>query len=402
MAKKKKGKVIQMLTPENYIRQKARSLPVFECWLNNDWEENGLANILVGRKHSNGHITAGLYLVDLKCLGVKDSAYWFNIPEFEFREILNRASGRMYMESVSYTLVHNIIFAGLEFADDFGFKPYKEFTSVAQYILEEDTDDIEVIEIDCGMDGKPAYIRGPLENDVEAARIIAQLEKSAGPGNYTYIDEMNDRDSMDDDYEDEDFDYTPSDTTFQFKIELKGVSDPKVWRRLILPSDYTFMDLHTAIQISFGWEDSHLFMFSPKGFGSNPQITEIDEDEMDDWGEKKLDADELILSDIFRTEKQKYTYIYDFGDSWEHIITLEKILEKPTLYPECLDGNGKCPPEDCGGIGGFYHLKEILSNKEDPEYEEYKEWMGLEDDETWDAEEFNMQEINSELKDIYE
>lgn len=406
MAKKKKGKVIQMLTPENYIRQKARSLPVFECWLNNDWNETGLANILVGRKHSNGNITAGLYLVDLKCLGVKDSTYWFNIPEFEFREIIERASGMMYMESVPYTLVHNIIFAGLEFADDFGFKPYKEFTSVAQYILEEDTDDIEMMEIDCGMNGKPAYIRGPLENDVESARIIAQLERSAGPGNYIFIDEINKWGDLEDDeeemdFEDEDFDYTPSDTTFQFKIELKGVSDPKVWRRLILPSDYTFMDLHTAIQIAFGWEDEHLFMFSPKGFGSNPQITEMFEDDMDDWGEEKLDADELILSDIFTTEKQKYTYIYDFGDSWVHMITLEKILEKSTLYPVCLDGNGKCPPEDCGGIGGFYQMKEVLADKKHPEYGEYMEWLGLEDDEIWDAEEFNMDEINIELEDIY-
>lgn len=401
MAKKKKGKVIQMLTPENYIRQKARALPVFECWINSEWNEDGMANILVSRKHTNGNITAGLYLVDLKCLGVKDASYWFNISESQFREILGYASESMEMEAIPYMLAHNIIFAGLEFAEDFGFKAHKDFTSVAQYILEEDTDDIELIEIDCGMDGKPAYTRSPYDDDVKVARIIAQLEKTAGHGNYFFIDEMEEWDDLDDDDDDTDFEYTPSDTTFQFKIELNGVSDPNVWRRLTLPSNYTFLDFHTAIQIAFGWEGMHLFMFSPKGFGSKPQITELAEDDINEWEEGQLDADELILSDIFTTEKQKYSYIYDFGDSWKHTITLEKIVAKTASSPDCLDGKGKCPPEDCGGIGGYYALKEILADKKHPEYEEYAEWIGLEKDELWDAAEFDIEEIKNELKEVF-
>lgn len=401
MAKKKKGKVIQMLTPENYIKQKARSLPVFECWVNSEWEENGLANILVGRKHTNGNITAGLYLVDLKCLGVKDAHYWFNIAEYEFREILDYAGDSMEMEACSYALAHNIIFAGLEFAEDYGFTPHKDFTSVAQYILDEDSDDIEWFEIDCGLNGKPTYIRGPYDDDAKIKRIVAQLEKTAGPGNYTIIDAEVD-DLWDDMDENEDFAYTPVDTTFQFKIELNGVSDPKVWRRLTLPSNYTFVDFHTAIQIAFGWEDAHLYMFSPKGFGSNPQITELTEDDMDNMYEKKLDADEIILSDIFKTEKQKYTYIYDFGDSWKHIITLEKILAISTSYPDCLDGKGKCPPEDCGGVGGYDNLKEILADKNHPEYEESAEWVGLEEDELWDAGEFEIEEIRKDMQAVFD
>ncbi|HKI90016.1 MAG TPA: plasmid pRiA4b ORF-3 family protein, partial [Draconibacterium sp.] len=204
------------------------------------------------------------------------------------------------------------------------------------------------------------------------------------------------------DDENVDSEYTPSDTTFQFKVELEGVSDPTVWRRLTLPSNYTFFDFHNSIQIAFGWDDSHLFMFSPKGFGSNPQITELMEDDMNEWGDEKLDVHEIILSEIFNTEKQKYTYIYDFGDSWKHSITLEKIVPKTTPYPDCVDGNGKCPPEDCGGIGGYYALMEILADKKHPEYEENAEWMGLEDDELWDPNEFNIEEIKSDLKEIFE
>lgn len=401
MAKKKKGKVIKMLSPENYIRRNARSLPVFECWVNKDWRESGIANIFVNRKHNNDNITIGMYLVDLKCLGIKDAGYKFNISSLEFLEILESSKQNMEMETISYMLAHNIIFAGLEFADDFGFKPHKDFTSVAQYILEKDSDDIELIEIDCGIDNKPAFIRGPFDDDAKVTRIIAQLEKFAGPDNYIVIDDVRDGFDEDDD-EDADFVYTQSDTTFQFKIELKGVSDPKVWRRLSLPSNYTFLDFHTAIQIAFGWENSHLYLFSPKGFGSNPQITELMEGEIDEWGEEKLDAGALILSDIFKTEKQKYTYIYDFGDSWKHIITLEKIVAKTTLYPVCLKGEGKCPPEDCGGIGGYYNLKEILADKKHPEYEEYAEWMGLENGELWDVNEFDLEEIKNDLKDVFE
>jgi hypothetical protein len=186
MAKKNKAKVIQMLSPENYIRQKARTLPIFECLVNNDWEESGLANITVARQHTNGNLTLGIYLVDLKCLGIKDAFYRFNISESDYREILGKMEENMELESVSYTLAHNIVFAGIEFAEEYGLKPHKDF-GVAKYILEEDSDDIELIEIECGQNGKPLYVQGPLDNDVRARQIIAHLEKHAGPGNYQYI-----------------------------------------------------------------------------------------------------------------------------------------------------------------------------------------------------------------------
>lgn len=161
MAKKKKGKVIQMLSPENYIKQRARTLPIYECRINSDWEISKLANIFVARKHTNGNLTVGLYLVDLKCLGVKDAYYFFNISEVEYEELIEKSVGVVDLDHVPYPLVHNIIYAGVEFAEEYGFKPCKEYASVAKYILEEDTEDIELIDIDCGENGKPFYISGP-------------------------------------------------------------------------------------------------------------------------------------------------------------------------------------------------------------------------------------------------
>ncbi len=200
----KKGKVVQMLSPENYIRQKARSLPILGCWVNEDWDKSGLANILLARSHTNGNITFGLYLVDLNCLGVKDSHFKFNIPRFELDELLAAMNEKMEMVEVEYAMVHNIIFAGLEFAEDYGFKPYKDFSATTRFMLEEDTDEIELIEIDCGMNGKPVYMQGPFDNYRDVQKVVAQLNKTAGEGNYSIVQVggMDDED----DFEEDDFD----------------------------------------------------------------------------------------------------------------------------------------------------------------------------------------------------
>jgi hypothetical protein len=390
MTKKNKGKVIQMLSPENYIRQKARTLPIYECRINDDWEETSLGNLIVARKHTNGNITAGMYLVDLKCLGIKNATFWFNIYENEYLEILDKASQSMELIKISYTLAHNIVYSGIEFAEEYGFKPHKDF-NVAQFILDEDTEDIELIDVECGINGKPAYIRGPLDTDTKAAQVIAQLEKVAGPGNYTLIENLEDWDELDDDDQN-------SDVTFQFKVQLNNIKNPPVWRGIKVPAGFTFYDLHETIQLTFGWTNSHLFQFSPLGVGSSLVITDTqyhdDDDDDDDEQGRRLDADSVLLSEIFKTEKQHFSYIYDFGDSWEHKITLEKIIEEPSYFPECTAGKGKCPPENCGGIWGFENFKKIMADKKHPEYKETAKWLGLKRNETWNPDEFDLVEIN--------
>src|ERR1035437_2347946 len=121
MAKKHPGKVIQMLSPENYIRTKARALPIYECLVNEIWKEEGIANIIIARKHINGNITVCFYLVDLFCLGVKDTHYMFNIGSEEYQKIISNGED-MEPVSIRYALVHNIIYAALEYAEEFGFK----------------------------------------------------------------------------------------------------------------------------------------------------------------------------------------------------------------------------------------------------------------------------------------
>lgn len=135
MAKGNSDKGSQMLSPENYIRKKVRTLPVYECLVNNDWEESKMVQVVFARRHINGNITTCFYLVDLLCLGVKDTFFMFNVPFSVYKEKIEMICDGLDMEQTTYDLIHNIIYAGLEFADENGFSPNKDFTLVTSYML---------------------------------------------------------------------------------------------------------------------------------------------------------------------------------------------------------------------------------------------------------------------------
>ncbi len=207
MAKKNRGKVVRMLSPENYIRQKARTLPVYECIVNSDWEDSRLVQLSIARQHTNGNITVVFYLVDLLCLGIKDTHFMFNVSKSEYREQFEKHDGQMSFQPINYELAHNIVYAGLEFAEDYGIKPHKDFTSTTRFMLEEDTEDIDLIDIECGRNGVPVYMRGFFDDDATVQRTLAQLERTAGPGNYIFLNDDEDLDEFDDDeYDNDEFD----------------------------------------------------------------------------------------------------------------------------------------------------------------------------------------------------
>ncbi len=220
--------------------------------------------------------------------------------------------------------------------------------------------------------------------------------------------------------------------TFQFKIQLQNITNPPVWRRVEVPAEITFSKFHSIIQAAMGWDNYHLYSFSPTGYGSIPWIedeedyydededgdedeeVEFDEDEddddlfpFDDSSEDIKLATKLKLSDIFKTKGQTFTYIYDFGDDWKHKITLEEIDNKNTSkFPKLIAGKGTCPPEDCGGPMGYENIKEVLGDKNHPEYKEMKAWLyGSDEDEfadddeaIWDPNDFDL-EIEKEMFD---
>lgn len=103
----------------------------------------------------------------------------------------------------------------------------------------------------------------------------------------------------------------------------------------------------------------------------------------------------VCLCDVLQRSGAKMIYNYDFGDSWEHGIVLEKRLplDPDAAYPICLDGQLACPPEDCGGIPGFYHLLDVLANPKHKEHDEMRDWIG----EDFDPEAFSVDKINKLL-----
>ena len=200
----------------------------------------------------------------------------------------------------------------------------------------------------------------------------------------------------------------PSDSIYQLKITLKNIKPP-IWRSILIPADATFRDLHEAIQLSFGWTDSHLHDFSTekdkyRGLYIDRKITDLETlDGIDPWGEPPADERKVTLRERLKQEEQHIAYMYDFGDSWEHDIILEKILprDKNMEFPACIAGKRGCPPDDCGGTGGYEHLIAILADPKHEEHADMLEWLGIENAEEFDPEEFDAVTANEMLRDGY-
>jgi len=188
------------------------------------------------------------------------------------------------------------------------------------------------------------------------------------------------------------------DKIYQFKITLRD-SKPPIWRRIQVPDTYTFWDLHIAIQDVFGWSDYHLHEFEMIHPSSKRKVRIGFPDE--DFGRDILPNWKQKISDYFSMENKKSDYLYDFGDSWEHEITLEKILasEKGVNYPKCVKGKRACPPEDCGGIWGYEEFLEAIKDPEHEQHNEMLEWIGEEfDPEYFDPNEITFDDPDKRLK----
>jgi len=170
------------LSPKKYIETRARTLPIYKCLVTKAWKEAGEADVVVMRRHVNGNVTAGFYLIDLMCLGIKDTFYSFNEPEGDIYDRFPVEVDVMFDE-VGYALAHNIIYAGHDFALEFGIEPHKEF-AVTKFILEEDNDNVPLINIPVGDEnGLPHLI---VHQPGEYSSELSKLMKNAGEGNYRY------------------------------------------------------------------------------------------------------------------------------------------------------------------------------------------------------------------------
>jgi hypothetical protein len=145
--------------------------------------------------------------------------------------------------------------------------------------------------------------------------------------------------------------------TYQFKIKLRDITNPPVWRCVLVPANFTFSGFHAVIQEAFGWWNEHLYCFGDKPYSQSLYIAEEDKE---DWYRPDYDARKFTVGELFGYGGiiKKFCYVYDFGDDWIHDITLEKVFDEYSDHATCIKGKGACPEEDSGGVWEYEVMKE--------------------------------------------
>lgn len=184
---------------------------------------------------------------------------------------------------------------------------------------------------------------------------------------------------------------------FRVRLDLHGAKPP-VWRRLELPGDLTLPRLHDVIQAAMGWYNSHLHRFRTGRDHRSPYfVTTFDLEE----GEDGALEDDVRLDQLLATEGDELWYEYDFGDGWDHVLRVEEVLDKPPSTVDCIGGRMACPPEDCGGIGGYQELAAWVRSGYDDALlpgafdnsAHAHDWLPLD----WHPDHFDVAETNADL-----
>ncbi|MDH5399113.1 MAG: plasmid pRiA4b ORF-3 family protein [Cyclobacteriaceae bacterium] len=182
-----------------------------------------------------------------------------------------------------------------------------------------------------------------------------------------------------------------NDTVLQFYVELMEIK-PVVWRRIQVPFHYNFWDLHTAVQDAMGWWDSHLHNFSIRGKRKRKKAL-IGIPDFHKTGDlpEVFPGWEIPVTVHFNSPGVEAVYEYDYGDGWMHMVKLEGHIHREIKlkYPLCIAGERACPPEDCGGVYGYYDLLKVLSDPKHADYHDTRTWVG----EDYDPEYFDHEKV---------
>ena len=184
--------------------------------------------------------------------------------------------------------------------------------------------------------------------------------------------------------------HLPATGLLQLRIELQSIK-PLIWRQLIVPDTITLTRLHDVIQAAMGWTDTHLheFEIGHRRYGIPDPDWDFDDSVI---SEKRVRLLKALAG------RQSFTYLYDFGDGWEHKVTIKKTLPsaEPKRYAICLGGENACPPEDVGGPYGYVEYLHAIRDKTHPEHEDMIAWGR----EGFDPGAFDLEETNAILKRI--
>ena len=173
---------------------------------------------------------------------------------------------------------------------------------------------------------------------------------------------------------------------YEIRVQLRDI-EPPIWRILRVPSRTSLLKLHKILQRAMGWTNSHLHLFEIDGKPYGEGDFEWDFDVQDYRG--------MRLDKIFTEGRTSFLYEYDLGDSWRHDITLlGTVGGEAEEKPACISGARVCPPEDCGGVTGYYHLLEALADPGHEDHDMLMEWVGGK----FDPEAFDVEALDQALK----
>ena len=175
------------------------------------------------------------------------------------------------------------------------------------------------------------------------------------------------------------------DRAYLLKIRLLEIN-PEIWRRFVVPASITLDRLHDVIQIVIGWTDSHLHEFTIGTKTYSEYLEDLDRER------GILEDNRYRLYDLIKRKGRTFSYLYDFGDYWQHELVLED-SHYPKMCLSCFEGERACPPEDVGGIGGYYEFCDVLLDPTHEEHERYKIWSGGD----YRIEAFDVSAVNWEL-----
>ncbi|MBU6400493.1 MAG: plasmid pRiA4b ORF-3 family protein [Verrucomicrobia bacterium] len=184
----------------------------------------------------------------------------------------------------------------------------------------------------------------------------------------------------------------PPDHVFQLRVSLRYIQPP-IWRRFLVPDNWLLGELHPVLVAVMGWGGYHMHAFRFGG-GFNPTEystvgvgTECDS--------RVRDENQVLIGHLIRRRGQTFSYEYDFGDSWQHEVKVEKILpfDPGVALPVCLAGERACPPEDCGSVPGYAEVLRVLQKVETPKERQLLDWVGK-----YDPERFDLEAVNRRLR----
>lgn len=177
---------------------------------------------------------------------------------------------------------------------------------------------------------------------------------------------------------------------YQLKILLRDI-EPPIWRRIQVPGNISLMDLHFILQIAMGWTDSHLHEYQIAGERYGMHFDR-------GWHDEDLKSETRYrLDEVMPARGERFSYLYDFGDSWEHNIEVEEILTpaQKVVSPRCLAGARSCPPENVGGSRGYEEFLEVLNDSNHENHDWYLTWIGG----NYQPEKFDLDQTDRDVRD---